>query len=118
MINELLPCPFCGEDPEWTSEWREDRNSADYYIVCGDCNAVGPERVMTTKEQSINDWNTRHSPITPPRGEPMPQTQEYWEKRAIMDQDLILEQREDISKLKVRINKLEQGNKQIKSVDS
>lgn len=29
--------------------------------------------------------------MTPPKGESMPQTQEYWQKRAQMDQELILE---------------------------
>jgi len=47
-------------------------------------------------------------PITPPRYEPMPQTREYWEKRAMMDQELILEQLAEISKLRQRINNLEQ----------
>lgn len=49
-------------------------------------------------------------PMTPARGESMPQTQEYWEKRADMDQELILEQRDEINKLKQKINKLEQRN--------
>jgi len=51
-------------------------------------------------------------PLTPPRGEPMPQTQEYWEKRAAMDQELILEQRDEINRLKCKVNKLEQKAKQ------
>lgn len=46
--------------------------------------------------------------ISPEKGEPMPQTREYWEKRAMLDQELILEQKAEISKLKQRINKLEQ----------
>lgn len=47
--------------------------------------------------------------ISPAKGEPMPQTREYWEKRAMLDQELILEQKSEISKLKHRVNKLEQG---------
>jgi len=39
----------------------------------------------------------------------MPQTREYWEKRAVMDLELIMEQKEEISKLKIKINKLEQS---------
>ena len=49
-----------------------------------------------------------HYPITPPKGEKMPQTREYWEKRADMDQELILKQRDEIGELKQRINKLQQ----------
>ncbi len=48
------------------------------------------------------------SPLTPPRGEPMPQTREYWEKRAAMDLELIMEMKEEISKLKHTVNQLRQ----------
>ena len=47
-------------------------------------------------------------PPTPPKGEPMPQTREYWEKRAAMDLDLIMEQKEEISRLKQTVNNLRQ----------
>jgi hypothetical protein len=47
-------------------------------------------------------------PATPAKGEPMPQTQEYWLKRAMMDQELILEQRDEIEKLKQKVNQLGQ----------
>lgn len=45
-------------------------------------------------------------PLTPPKGEPMPQTREYWEKRAAMDLELIMEQKEEISRLKQDRDKL------------
>jgi len=51
---------------------------------------------------------TKNRPRTPARGDPMPQTREYWEKRAMDDQDVILAQRDEISRLKQKINKLEQ----------
>jgi hypothetical protein len=47
-------------------------------------------------------------PITPPKGKPMPQTREYWEKRAHMDQELILEMKEEIASLKHENNNLKQ----------
>lgn len=47
---------------------------------------------------------TAKHPLTPPRGEPMPQTREHWEKRAAYDQELILEMKAEISKLKHKLN--------------
>lgn len=47
-------------------------------------------------------------PVTPPRGEPMPQTREYWEKRAEYDQELILTQKAEISDLKQKLNRAQQ----------
>lgn len=47
----------------------------------------------------------------PARGEPMPQTQDYWVKRALMDQELILEMKAEISKLKQTVNNLRQRSK-------
>lgn len=47
-------------------------------------------------------------PPTPPRGQPMPQTRAYWEKRAAMDYALIMEQQAEISRLKETVNKLRQ----------
>jgi len=53
-------------------------------------------------------------PITPSRYEPMPQTPEYWKKRAEMDQELILEQRAEISQLRHKVNQLQQKIKGMK----
>ena len=49
-----------------------------------------------------------HGPLTPPKGQAMPRTVEHYQANAIRDQELILEQKAEISKLKVKINKLEQ----------
>ena len=54
----------------------------------------------------------RKRPLTPEKGKPMPQTREYWEKRAQMDQELILSQKAEISRLNARINKLSYGKSQ------
>lgn len=50
----------------------------------------------------------RRNAITPPKGEPMPRTVEYYQANAIRDQELIMGQKDEISRLKMRINKLEQ----------
>jgi len=47
-------------------------------------------------------------PTTPARGEPMPQTRPYWEKRAERDQELILKQKGKIESLEQTINQLRQ----------
>lgn len=45
---------------------------------------------------------------TPKKGEPMPRTEEQFDKMLAMDQELILEQKEEIAKLKSKVNKLQQ----------
>jgi hypothetical protein len=55
--------------------------------------------------EDIDEWLR---PPTPARGEPMPQTEAYWNKRAQMDQELILEMKDEISKLKSQVNDLRQ----------
>jgi hypothetical protein len=55
-------------------------------------------------------------PPTPAKGDPMPQTREYWEKRAAMDQELIIEQKEEISRLKHQANNLSQKVKSFANV--
>lgn len=49
-------------------------------------------------------------PTTPAKGEPMPKTKEYFYKMLAMDQELILEMKDEISKLKMTINRLRQKN--------
>ena len=47
---------------------------------------------------------------TAARYEPIPKTEEQFYKILAMDQELILEQKEEIAKLKMTINKLRQKN--------
>ena len=70
------------------------------------CNCMGPQQVDGVLQPACPCAMNR--PPTPARGEAMPQTREYWEKRAETDQELILSQRDEISGLKRKINKLEQ----------
>ena len=46
--------------------------------------------------------------LTPPKGEKMPMTEEHFQKVIAMDQELILEQKDEIAKLKSRCNRLQQ----------
>lgn len=46
--------------------------------------------------------------LTPPKGEKMPMTEEHFQKVIAMDQELILEQKDEIAKLKMKVNKLQQ----------
>ena len=54
--------------------------------------------------------NQDYVPVTPAKGEPMPKTTEQFYKILAMDQELILEQKSEIEKLKMTINKLRQKN--------
>ena len=57
--------------------------------------------------QAHHNWVSRvinKIPLTPFKG--MPQTQEYWEKRAQLDQEVILDQSKIISDLKHQNQKL------------
>lgn len=47
-------------------------------------------------------------PMTPPRGEPMPQTIEHYKANALRDQELILDMRTQTSKDSMTINKYRQ----------
>lgn len=52
------------------------------------------------------EWQTMAPPI--PKDARMPQTREYWIKMAAMDQELILEQQDQIERLKLTVNQLRQ----------
>jgi len=63
------------------------------------------EGSMFTRAQSLG-WE--NSPLTPAKGLPMPRTVEHYQANAIRDQELILEQRDEIGRLKMKINRLQQ----------
>jgi hypothetical protein len=46
--------------------------------------------------------------LTPTKGEKMPMTEDQFQKVIAMDQELILEQKDEIAKLKMKINRLQQ----------
>ena len=47
-------------------------------------------------------------PLTPAKGLPMPRTIEHYQANAARDQELILEQREELGRLKAKIIKRDQ----------
>ena len=53
-------------------------------------------------------YKDKRKAITPAKGLPMPKTPEYYRAMAQRDLELIMEQKAEISRLKQRINKLEQ----------
>lgn len=58
-MTELLPCPFCGSEPEWNVGKTGLNQQEDWhYIACSECEAMGPCR-SNQKEGLIIDWNTR-----------------------------------------------------------
>jgi len=61
---------------------------------------------MNNQQAIKTHWQDMAPPV--PRGQPMPQTREYWIQLAARDQELILEQRDEINRLKCRVNDLQQ----------
>ena len=55
---------------------------------------------------TITNWQQHAPPI--PKGARMPRVIAYYEKRALMDQELILEQSLEIQRLKMTVNDLRQ----------
>ena len=66
---------------------------------------------MSIQCRKCKDWVEalpihRCRTITPAKGEPMPRTIEYYIKRGDMDQELIMEMKEEISRLRRNVDKL------------
>ena len=68
------------------------------------CFCIGPQPGERDCPCVIRDKKA----LTPAKGEPMPRTVEHYQANAERDQELILEQRDEIGRLKQRINKMEQ----------
>jgi hypothetical protein len=87
-----------------------------YAIACSNCEAKSMG--FTTFKEACKEWNTRHVPqgyalielksVLTPKGEPMPQTIDAWQYLASKYDDGMLEQKEEIAKLKSQVNNLRQ----------
>ena len=56
----LLPCPFCGTQPD-------EHDISDYAVECPSCGIHGPERVGA--QRAIETWNTRATHPAPTQPE-------------------------------------------------
>ena len=59
MINNLLPCPFCGG-----SDIRLFYDEETHWHICNDCEATGPTNTKYSGEEDEEfiNWNTRKEP--------------------------------------------------------
>jgi hypothetical protein len=78
-------------------------------VDCWRCGNTHTKGYHDTADARLVEALAARAMPTPARGQPMPQTREYWEKRAAMDQELILEQKDEISRLKHTVNQLRQS---------
>jgi hypothetical protein len=78
-------------------------------IDCDECGQTHTKGYHASKNyQTVKRIKSLYRAPTPAKGEPMPKTIEYYIKRGDMDQELIMEQKEEISRLKQTVNKLRQ----------
>ena len=82
-------------------QWAEESNNP--LVSEGYLMAV---EAIESLESRIQELEVK--PITPARGEPMPKTIEYYQKRGDADQKLILQYEEDIAHYKRTVNNLRQ----------
>ena len=59
-MNELLPCPFCGEKELRLYERREG-----YSVHCWNLSCGAKLEYAPTQEQAREDWNRRANPLLP-----------------------------------------------------
>jgi len=60
----------------------------------------------------MTDWRDL---MTPGKDQPMPKTEEYYKKVLAMDDELIHEQKEEIARLKKKVNQLQMKLQSTKS---
>lgn len=129
MSEELKPCPFCGDPPGENS--HELTQGFKYGAIACGCSAVGPdvrtgyEDWPAWKDAAVKAWNERaelsrlkagqgeavawrdHS-VNYAKGEKCPATVETLQAAWGRDQELMLDQKAEISRLKETVNQLRQ----------
>lgn len=125
MKTDSSDCKKCGGTLYIIEGVRFDRDQMRNARYCAECHTlwacyaeglcVAKEGVDMSelKQQNIMLRNTLSTvlelcPVTKSKGEPMPRTPEYFKKRALTDQKLILDQRTKIGILKSKIHTMEQ----------
>lgn len=106
MSEELKACPFCA-GAKGNDDIRSHRE--DCFIRMLWEFAVRGEKQFTESELA-EAWNIRRVPqsILTARGEPMPQTVEAWQHWGDLVESKMLEQRDEIGRLKSKVNNLHQ----------
>ena len=56
-MNELKPCPFCGDTQNLHIDAYRDSGEWWHYVECTECIMTGP--VGKTKQQAVDAWNDR-----------------------------------------------------------
>ena len=83
--------------------------SVDHDTMMEDCKDAAKKVRSYLRRRNMREFGPKKGlPLTPAKGLPMPRTVEHYPANALRDQELILEQRAEIGRLKQRINKLEQ----------
>lgn len=56
-MEDLKPCPFCGNSWPAIGQEREYSTFGTIYVYCTNCRASGPS--MPSKKEAIEAWNRR-----------------------------------------------------------
>lgn len=62
MTDKLKPCPFCGGDAEYSTITDEKWGNVNHFVTCSNHCIEGLYTRGDTKEEAIEQWNTRPNP--------------------------------------------------------